>query len=155
MTQRNPFAVLSRERVERANALRAPRVRKQSDLDEIDPGITHRACGPDDRVGLHRKIADDRADRPLPRHADDRRAHLGFGERAERAFGGVLQVDDIGAMFEGDFGLLGTGHAGQEQRHGSAPLPPASSRLRTNQSSARDQDSSVLPRKSALIWVTR
>ena len=137
------------------NARLASRLREQSDLDEIDPGVGHGARGADNRFDLHRQIADDRTDRPLSGDAGDRRLHRFFGERAECAFGGVLQVDDVGAMRERDLRFLGAGHAGQEQRHGRAPLPPASMRLRTSQSSARDQDSSVLPRKSALIWVTR
>ncbi len=146
---------LSRERVERANALGPGRIRKQSDLDEIDSGAGHRRRGAQDRFALHRQIADDGADRPLPGDAGDRRSHLAFGERTERAFCRVLQVDDVGATRDRDLGLFGAGHAGQEQRHGTAPLRAASIRLRTSQSSARDQDSSVLPRKSALIWFLR
>jgi hypothetical protein len=112
---------LAREGRERPDAVLALRSGKQPDLNVVDAGLRHARRCRQDRIGLHRQVAGDRARRSPACDCLDRRPHHLRRQRAEGAASGVLEIDDVGAVRERDLGLVGSVHAGEEQRHGTTP----------------------------------
>ena len=89
--------------------------REQADLDVVDAGRRDLPYRRDNRAGRRIRVAGDCAGRAAAIDGGERFPDARDRQRAERAGGGILQVDDVGAAGDGDLGLFGTGHAGEHR----------------------------------------
>ena len=114
---------------QRAGAGRPVPAGEEADLDHVDAG-GRRLCGPRAQdLRLHRQIAEHSAHRPAAGDRRHRGTHDPGWHGAERAGGGVLEVDDVGTAGERHLGFGRAGHAGQHLGH-CVVAPVASARKR-------------------------
>ena len=105
---------------------RRPIAGENAELDDVDPGRRHRLDGAPHRERRQRQVADGRAHRTPSGDGAEDVADDGIGEPPERARGGVLEVDDVGAAVERHQRFLGRAHAGEKPRHVRTPAVAAS-----------------------------